>query len=55
LRYVYVGNMPGNRYENTICPSCGAVAISRHGYSTTLNLEGHRCASCGQELAIVRD
>jgi len=55
LRYVYVGNMPGNRYENTLCPSCGAVAVSRLGYSTTLNLEGHRCASCGQELAIVRN
>jgi pyruvate formate lyase activating enzyme len=54
LRYVYVGNMPGNRYENTLCPSCGAVAVSRLGYSTTLNLEGHRCASCGQELAIFR-
>jgi len=54
LRYVYVGNMPGNRYENTVCPSCGAVAVSRLGYSTTLSLEGHRCASCGEELAIVR-
>jgi pyruvate formate lyase activating enzyme len=54
LRYVYVGNAPGNMYENTLCPACGAVAIARIGYHTTLNLEGSRCASCGQELAVVR-
>jgi pyruvate formate lyase activating enzyme len=54
LRYVYVGNMPGNKYENTFCPSCGAVAIGRIGYATTLNLDDNRCASCGQELAVVR-
>jgi pyruvate formate lyase activating enzyme len=54
LRYVYVGNVPGNMHENTYCPSCGAVAIGRIGYHTTLNLEGNRCASCGHELAVVR-
>ena len=54
LRYVYAGNVPGDTYESTICPSCGAVAIARIGYHTTLNLEGNRCASCGQELAVVR-
>jgi pyruvate formate lyase activating enzyme len=54
LRYVYVGNMPGNMGENTLCPSCGAVVIGRLGYHTTLNLDDNRCASCGQELAVVR-
>jgi pyruvate formate lyase activating enzyme len=54
LRYVYVGNVPGNVHENTLCPSCGAVAIGRVGYHTTLNLDGNRCASCGQVLAVVR-
>lgn len=54
LRYVYVGNVPGDLHENTLCPSCGAVVIGRIGYDTTLHLEGDRCASCGQELAVVR-
>ena len=54
LNYVYVGNVPGNANENTVCPSCGAVAISRVGYHTTLNLEGNKCASCRQELAVIR-
>ena len=53
LNYVYVGNVPGNANENTVCPACGAVAIGRVGYQTTLNLEGNRCASCGQELAVI--
>lgn len=54
LRYVYVGNVPGDLHENTLCPSCGEVVIGRIGYHTTLHLEGNRCASCGQELAVVR-
>lgn len=54
LTYVYAGNVPGDLYENTLCPSCGEVAIARVGYDTTLNLKGNKCASCGQELAIVR-
>jgi pyruvate formate lyase activating enzyme len=54
LAYVYVGNVPGDLGENTLCPSCGTVAIGRIGYHTTLNLEGNRCSSCGQELAVIR-
>ncbi len=54
LRYVYVGNVPGDLHENTLCPSCGAVVIGRIGYHTTLYLDGNRCASCGREIAVVR-
>ena len=54
LRYVYVGNVPGDMYENTLCPSCGAVVIGRIGYRTTVDLEGDRCASCGQQIAVIR-
>lgn len=54
LRYVYVGNVPGDLHENTLCPSCGAVVIGRIGYHTTVSLDGNRCASCGREIAVVR-
>ena len=54
LRYVYVGNVPGDMYENTLCPSCGAVVIGRIGYRTTVDLEGDRCASCGKQIAVIR-
>jgi pyruvate formate lyase activating enzyme len=55
LRYVYAGNVPGDTYENTLCPACGALAIGRIGYQTTVNLKGSTCASCGQDLAVIRD
>jgi pyruvate formate lyase activating enzyme len=29
LRYVYVGNVPGHRWENTYCPDCGEMLIRR--------------------------
>jgi len=54
LRYVYAGNVPGDTYENTLCPSCGKVAIGRIGYRTLINMDGDKCASCGQQLAIIR-
>ena len=54
LRYVYVGNVPGDSYENTLCPSCSAVVISRVGYHTSVSLEGDRCPSCGEQVAVIR-
>jgi pyruvate formate lyase activating enzyme len=24
MRFVYTGNVPGHKYENTYCPECGA-------------------------------
>jgi pyruvate formate lyase activating enzyme len=51
LRYVYIGNIPGEEGENTFCPACGSVVISRVGYHTArAGLEGSRCAACGTEI-----
>ncbi|MFQ6016506.1 MAG: AmmeMemoRadiSam system radical SAM enzyme [Anaerolineae bacterium] len=54
LNYVYVGNVPGNRYESTYCPQCGETVIGRWGYHTTIYLEGDQCQKCGAKLPIVR-
>ena len=54
-RYVYVGNVPMNKYENTYCPSCGRVVIERVGYTITdwhLD-EENRCEYCGEPIPIV--
>ncbi|MDP2831100.1 MAG: AmmeMemoRadiSam system radical SAM enzyme, partial [Candidatus Omnitrophota bacterium] len=32
IKYVYIGNVPGNRAENTYCPHCGKIVVSRTGY-----------------------
>jgi pyruvate formate lyase activating enzyme len=55
LRYVYAGNVPGRvgRFENTSCPSCGALLIERHGYVVRRDLvtPNHgRCPSCAKAI-----
>jgi pyruvate formate lyase activating enzyme len=55
LRYVYIGNAPGNPYEDTFCPGCGAVAVERGPLSVMRwNLdEGARCRKCGGRIPFV--
>jgi pyruvate formate lyase activating enzyme len=53
LRYVYAGNVPGDRYESTYCPNCGEIAIQRLGYHTQIKLDGDHCENCGYQLALV--
>ena len=55
MRYVYTGNIPGHKYENTYCPDCGELAIERHGFSLVkVNLtKDKRCPSCGEKIPIV--
>lgn len=51
LRFVYLGNVPGHEYENTVCHSCGSMVVRRVGYDTqVVGLDGSRCKSCGAEL-----
>ena len=51
LKYVYVGNVPGNEMADTRCPSCGSVVVSRTGYRITANIitEG-KCGKCGKPV-----
>ena len=35
LQFVYLGNVPGHRYDNTYCPSCHALLIERYGLDVT--------------------
>lgn len=54
LRYVYIGNVPGAGFEDTVCPGCKEVVIGRLGFSITrFNLEGSSCKNCGRELPII--
>ncbi len=55
LNYVYVGNVPGHRLENTYCPGCGAIAVKRYGFDITgwyLDKD-NQCKKCGTKVAIV--
>lgn len=54
LEFVYIGNVPGHRYENTYCSGCGELLIERFGLELVkVNLRGNRCPRCGREIPIV--
>ncbi len=49
LKYVYTGNIPGDKGENTYCWSCGRLLIERYGFrilKSEITPEG-RCPECG--------
>jgi len=52
LDYVYVGNVPGHRYNATFCPDCGEKIISRvHFTIEKIDIEEERCQHCGSRIA----
>ncbi len=55
LNYVYLGNVPGHRYENTYCPECQEMLIKRYGFSiVSWNLTDQmRCPDCGRDLVVI--
>lgn len=54
LRFVYLGNTDAAGTEDTVCPSCGVVAVRRHRFETVAeNLDSHGdCRACGAALGI---
>ncbi len=51
LNFVYLGNVPGHKYESTYCPKCGAVVIERWGFEVRQNrLTAGRCPQCGRTI-----
>jgi len=52
LRYVYVGNLPGDDREDTCCPRCHQRLIRRRGFEVLENrLEQGACPNCGTAIA----
>ncbi len=51
LKYVYLGNLPGNPAENTYCHHCGKLAVARRGYAVgEMNLKDGKCRFCGTRI-----
>jgi pyruvate formate lyase activating enzyme len=53
LEHVYVGNFHDPARQATLCPTCGARAIGRDGYTITayaLDAAG-ACVGCGAKMA----
>lgn len=54
IEYVYLGNCPGHRFENTYCPRCGELLIKRHIFDIVECRLGEdsSCPACGQRIPI---
>ena len=47
LKYVYIGNFSGQKYESTYCKKCGFCIIERKGYKITPKCKNLRiCCEC---------
>jgi pyruvate formate lyase activating enzyme len=54
LRYVYIGNLPGEGYEDTSCPSCGRLLVRRIGFEVdraSYGIVGGACRYCGAKVS----
>jgi len=54
VRYPYIGNVQGHKYENTVCPECGECVIARDGCRiVSYRITGeNRCPKCGIGIPI---
>jgi pyruvate formate lyase activating enzyme len=52
LKYVYIGNAPGQQAENTACPKCKKTLVERKGFSIVSNhIVSSRCKFCNEPIA----
>jgi pyruvate formate lyase activating enzyme len=55
LSYVYLGNVLLENGNDTYCPRCGALLVSRQGYHTqVVGLTANACTSCNTTLNFLR-
>jgi len=52
IRYLYLGNVPGHRWENTYCPRCNSLLIKRIGRVENF-LKDSTCPNCGYSIPLV--
>ena len=51
LRYVYLGNVPGQEGENTYCRACNKIVIGRRGFQLGIYaIENGSCKYCGARI-----
>ena len=56
LKYVYTGNVPGERAEKTFCDQCDHLLIDRWGFNVQNNrIKNGKCPQCGAAVDGVWD
>lgn len=52
LNYVYIGNVPGVGFENTLCSGCHKTVVERRGFQILQNhITDGKCSFCGTKIA----
>ncbi|NQT34371.1 AmmeMemoRadiSam system radical SAM enzyme [bacterium] len=56
LSWVYMGNLRSDYGQDSHCPACGTLLVSRSGYNTeVVGLDNIRCMKCGKSLNFIMD
>jgi pyruvate formate lyase activating enzyme len=51
VKFAYVGNIPGHKWESTYCPKCNEKVIARYGFFIQSNtLRNGTCPKCGEKI-----
>jgi len=53
LDYVYLGNVPDEKYNSTYCPNCKALLVKRFGYQIKSYLKENKCPHCHFKLNFI--
>ena len=57
LRFVYLGNVPNNEKQNTVCPNCQQLLIKRSfsGVEDYKITDDSKCVRCGEPIHIIHE
>jgi len=55
LKYVYLGNVPGHKWEHTYCSECNKIVVNRYGFNIQeWHLDKNNCCQfCGNPIPII--
>ncbi len=53
LKYVYIGNIPGETGENTYCSKCRTLSILRMNYQIQRFDKNGKCPTCEEDLNLI--
>lgn len=52
IKYIYLGNVQGHNTENTYCPNCEKIIISRTGYHIeNIHIKNNNCVYCNEPIS----
>jgi pyruvate formate lyase activating enzyme len=56
IRYVYIGNVPGHKYNSTFCPECKKKIIGRVHFAVRfVDIQKSKCKNCGNPIPGIWD